>query len=157
MLDSGYSRSIRPQNEWLENTLKRRAKVPHLFVCYHQPAYGAGTKRDATDIQREWSPLFERYRVTAVFENDHHIFTRSHPILKGKVDETNGIPYLGAGAWSVQTRPLDPAEVAKRPWIANAKSINHLYIVETLDKGFRATAKGFDGEIIDSYQRDWRR
>lgn len=131
--------------------------MAHLFVCYHQPAYGAGTKGDATDIQREWSPLFEHYRVTAAFENDHHVLVRSHPILKGKVDEENGIPYLGAGAWSVQTRPIDPAEVGKRPWIANAKSVNHLYIGETLSKGFRATAKGFDGETIDVYQRDWRR
>jgi len=157
MLDSGHARSIRPQNDWLEKTLKARAKVPHLFACYHQPAYGAGSKADASDIQREWSPLFERFRVTAVFENDHHIFTRSHPILNGKVDEIKGIPYLGAGAWSVATRPIDPAEMAKRPWVAKAKAINHLYIVETLSDGFRATAKGFDGEIIDEYQREWRR
>ena len=157
MLDSGHARSIRPQNEWLEKTLKARSKTPHLFVCYHQPAYGAGTKADATDIQREWSPLFERYRVTAVFENDHHNFVRSHPILKGKVDQENGIPYLGAGAWSVTPRQIYREEAAKRPWVAKAEGKNHLYVVETSATGFRATAKGFEGEVIDAYQRDWQR
>ena len=157
LLDSGHAATIASQTEWLESVLKERRGVRGLFVCYHRPAWGAGLKEDAVDIQREWCPLFEKFQVDAVFENDHHAFSRSHPLVGGKVDEKRGIPYLGAGAWSVGVRKIDPAQMKKRPWIAKALAVNHLYVVDVDGDGWSAEAKGMDGKSIDRIERPWRR
>lgn len=157
LLDSGHTRNVADQIGFLETSLEARDKVPHLFVCYHRPAYGMNAKPDCKEIQQDWCPLFEKHRVTAVFENDHHQFVRSHPITAGKIDKENGIPYLGAGAWSVRTRPVDQAEFNKRPWIANANDTNHIYLIETKAKSFTATAIDVNGKAFDSYTREWIR
>jgi acid phosphatase type 7 len=157
MLDSGHTRSIRAQNEWLERELEARRGVPHLFVAYHRPAWGCGAKEDSVEIRSHWCPIFEKHRVSAVFEYDHHVFCRSHPIRAGVVDHEAGIPYLGAGAWSVAVRRIKPAEVAKRPWVAASGSVNHLYRIDTRADGFTATAKDIDGKVIDRYERAWKR
>ena len=157
LLDSGHAATIASQTAWLESVLEERRGVKRLFVCYHRPAWGAGVKEDAVDIQREWCPLFERYNVDAVFENDHHVFSRSHPLIGGQVDEARGIPYLGSGSWSVEVRKIDPAQLKKRPWIAKALGVNHLYVVEVGDKGWSAEAKAADGQSIDRIERPWRR
>ncbi len=157
-LDSGHTKNIAAQNAWLDGSLRTRAHVPNLFVCYHRPAYGAGIKADAVDIRNHWCPLFEKYRVSAVFENDHHVFSRSHPIKAGVIDPENGIPYLGSGAWSVDLKPLDPKELKKRPWIAHAESRNHFYLIETLPQGgYIAIAKDIEGKEFDRSQREWKR
>lgn len=157
MLDSGHTRNIADQKDWLAKALEARKAVPHLFVAYHRPAWGCGTKEDSVEIRRDWCPLFEKHRVTAVFEYDHHVFSRSHPVRGGRVDHENGIPYLGAGAWSVGTRSIDKSELARRPWIAASASANHYYLIETRDKGFNSVVKGIDGEVIDRFERDWNR
>lgn len=157
ILDSGHTRNIAAQVDFLKTALEAREKFPHLFVCYHRPAYGVGAKPDCVEIQKDWSPLFEKHRVSAVFENDHHQFTRSHPITAGKVDKENGIPYLGAGAWSVSTRKVNEKQLKNRPWIAEAKAINHIYVIETKLGGFSANAIDLKGESIDLYERQWKR
>jgi hypothetical protein len=60
--------------------------------------------------------------VTAVFENDHHNYKRTHPIRGHKRDDT-GIVYLGDGAWGVTTRT-----VPKDAWyLAKAEPRRHLF------------------------------
>lgn len=157
LLDSGHSATIDSQTAWLEKALRERRAVKRLFACYHRPAWGCGTKEDATDIQRAWCPLFEKFKVDAVFENDHHTFCRSHPLVAGKVDEARGIPYLGSGAWGVQVRQVDPAEMKKRPWLVKAAAVNHLYVVTTGERGWTAEAKTADGKTFDRIERPWRR
>ena len=44
-------------------------------------------------------PLFDKYQVTAVFENDHHTYKRTHPLLNNQIDRKRGIVYLGDGCW----------------------------------------------------------
>lgn len=157
LLDSGHAATIDSQTEWLDAELSKRRGVKRLFVCYHRPAWGCGAKEDAVEIQRAWCPLFDRFRVDGVFENDHHTFSRSHPLLGGRIDEARGIPYLGSGAWSVDVRAVDPAQLKKRPWIAKALAVNHLYVVEAGDQGWTATAKTADGKAFDRIERPWRR
>lgn len=157
LLDSGHAGTIASQTAWLAAVLEERRGVKGMFVCYHRPAWGCGAKEDAVDIQREWCPLFEKFHVDAVFENDHHTFSRSHPLIGGKIDEKLGIPYLGSGAWSVEVRKIDPAQMKKRPWIAKALAVNHLYVVEVGDKGWSAEATTVDGTGFDRIERSWRR
>lgn len=157
LLDSGHSATIASQNRWLEEALKARRDVPRLFVCYHRPAWGCGTKEDAMEIRRDWCPLFDRFDVDGVFENDHHVYSRSHPIRAGKIDGGRGIPYLGAGAWSVGVREIPKDAFEKRPWLARAEPLNHLYVVELGDRGWTAEAKTADGKTFDKVERRWRR
>ena len=156
-LDSGHTKNIADQNIWLERTLGARRGVSQIFVTYHRPAWGCGAKDDSMDIRRNWCPRFEHHRVSAVFESDHHVFSRSHPLLNGKIDPENGIPYLGSGAWSVAVRKVDPRDLKKRPWIASAAAVNHLYLIESQPGSYTATAIDIDGKAFDRFPRTWKR
>jgi hypothetical protein len=57
----------------------------------------------------------------------------------------------------VDVRKVDAAEVRKRPWVAASGPHNHLYVIETRDGGFTATAKDIEGKVIDRYDRAWKR
>ncbi|MEP4079625.1 metallophosphoesterase family protein [Haloferula sp.] len=157
LLDSGHAATLVSQNSWLEKNLKDRRGVKRLFVCYHRPAWGAGPKPDAVEVQREWTPILEKYQVDGVFENDHHVFARTHPIYRGKVDEVRGIPYLGSGAWSVGVRQIPGNTKKKRPWLAEAEALNHLFVIDCGKDGWTAVAKEADGTAFDRSERKWRR
>lgn len=157
LLDSGHTSNIASQTAWLEKALEERKDIPRLLVCYHRPAWGSGIKDDATDIRREWCPLFEKAKVDVVFENDHHAYKRTYPLTGGKRDDENGIPYLGDGAWGVAVRKAPDKELAKRPWLAKAASVNHLFLVTLTEQGFRYEAMTADGKVFDSLERPLRR
>ena len=157
LLDSGHTANIAAQTEWLAKALEERKNIPRLMACYHRPAWGSGIKDDAVDIQKEWSPLFERAMVDVVFENDHHGYKRTHPIKGGQRDDVNGIPYLGDGAWGVAVRKAPEKELGKRPWLAKAAPINHLFLVTLTEQGFRYEAMTADGKVFDKLERPLRR
>lgn len=157
LLDSGHTASIASQTTWLRDALEERKSVGRLMVCYHRPAYGSGIKEDAIDIRKEWCPLFEQYMVDVVFENDHHGYKRTYPISHGRRDDEAGVPYLGDGAWGVGVRAAPPGEISKRPWLAKAIAINHLFRVTLTERGFTYEAMSADGKIFDSLERPLRR
>ncbi len=157
-LDSGHTDDIRRQSGWLATALSAREDVPRLFACYHRPAWGTGVKDNAADIQREWCPLFERHRVDAVFENDHHVYKRTHPIVgNGRIDDEDGILYLGDGSWGVNTRLIPEDWAAKSPYLAEARSLNHLIKVTLTGTGIDYEAMTADGKVFDSTRRPLRR
>jgi len=157
LLDSGHTQTVESQVPFLRRALDERREVGRLFVCYHRPAWGTGVKDDAEHIQRLWSPLFEEFQVDAVFENDHHVLKRSHPIRAGKVDEENGVPYLGDGSWGVDVRKIPAGKLNERPWIATAKSLNHLWRIDLDEGGWTGAALDSEGKKLDEVRRKWRR
>lgn len=130
--------------------------VPRQFVCYHRPAWGTGVKGDATDIRREWSPLFEQFKVDCVFENDHHTYKRTHPIIGGERDEKDGVLYMGDGSWGVKTRSI-PKDWKKRTYLAEARALRHLIKVTMKKDEFIYEAMTEDGAIFDKTMRPLRR
>ena len=152
-LDSGHTENIAAQVQWLNKTLEEKGKFTYKFSCYHRPAWGAGVKEDAVDIQRLWSPVFERHRVDAIFENDHHVYKRTYPLTAGKRDDMNGVMYIGDGAWGTRTRGIAGNWKAKRPFLAHAESVNHLIKVKVENGKLTYKALEADGSIIDEYQR----
>jgi hypothetical protein len=156
-LDSGHTNSIAAQRRWLDETLETRKDLPRKFVCYHRAAWGTGVKADALEIQRFWSPLFEKHLVDAVFENDHHVYKRTHPLKGGRRDDENGVVYLGDGAWGTRTRPIPFNWKRKRPFLARAVSINHLIKVTMRPQHFHYQALTAEGEVIDESRRPLRR
>lgn len=156
-LDSGHTANVATQTAWLERRLTERKGMPRVFACYHRPAFGVGVKADAVEIQKEWCPLFEKYLIDAVFENDHHTFKRSHPIIGKKIDNVRGIPYLGDGAWGVGTRAIPKDWKKKRPWLAKAIAVRHLWKVTLEEKTFLYQAMEANGKVFDETTRPLRR
>lgn len=156
-LDSGHTANVAAQTAWLDRRLAERKSIPRVFVCYHRPAYGVGVKDDAAEIQEAWCPLFEKYLVDVVFENDHHTFKRSHPLVGKKIDNVRGIPYLGDGAWGVGTRAIPKDWQKKRPWLAKARAVRHLWKVTLEEKTFLYQAMEANGNVFDETTRPVRR
>jgi len=152
VLDTNHVLGVSSQTDWLRETLESRAGRRWLFACYHRPAYGTGVKGDIIAVREEWSPLFERHGVAAVFENDHHIYKRTLPIRDGVVDQEAGVPYLGDGAWGVNVREIP--DLGDRPDIAHAESVRHLIRVDLADSVVRCTALTADGRVIDTFVRE---
>lgn len=158
VLDSGHTQPVAgPQREWLAQTLAARSEQAFLFACYHYPAYGTtkapenGTPLDAPQaiaIREHWVPLLEQFGVSAVFENDHHNFKRTHRIRRHQRDDQNGLLYLGDGAWGVETRTV-PKE-GEAWWLAKAEARNHLWLVELgSDQSARIRAIDVEGVVFD--------
>jgi hypothetical protein len=159
ILDSQHTNPIAgPQAEWLAEAMSQRGDQQFLFACYHFPAYGTtkepegGTPIDspqALAIQKNWCPSFERYGATAIFENDHHNYKRSHRIRNRQRDDANGILYLGDGAWGVEPRTV-PKDAW---WLAKAEGRNHLWRVE-LDPDGEAKFEAIDakGDAFDEVE-----
>ena len=150
VLDSGHTQSEKRQSGWLDEKLEERSGFRHLFATYHEPAWGAGIKANNKDVQREWCPLFEKHQVDCVFENDHHVYKRSHPLTGGSRDDQKGILYLGDGAWGAPLRPITDRMLARegaRRYLAEWKSIHHATRVRLGADGSRTY------EAFDPYRR----
>ncbi len=156
VLDTNYAQEVEDQTWWLKRQLEQRKKVPHQFVIYHRPAWGTGVKRNSSDVQEEWCPLFEEYRVDCVFENDHHTYKRTHKIRGGFPDEERGVLYIGDGAWGASLRTItdDHLErVGARDYLAKWASRHHLVKVTLSPDGTRLyQAKAPGGEVFDEYR-----
>ena len=151
-LDSYHTQTPKAQTEWLESTLKQRTNFPHLFACYHRPAYGTLIKDDMQEIRKEWAPLFEKYGVDVAFENDHHVYKRTMPIKHNQVD-ISGVTYMGDGAWGVGVRKVDWAKLRPLKYIARAEDLNHLIRVKLYQGRQQFEAVDSTGKYLDSFTR----
>ena len=161
VLDSDLTERIEGEQAiWLEQSLSQRSgKVPHVFVCYHKPAYGTakppgGTKDSSKDplaqkIIKYWCPLFDKYNVTAVFENDHHTYKRTHPLRGNRIDRDRGIVYLGDGCWGVDTRDVPKTDEVW--YLAKAESKRHLICVTIRNGKPDYVAYEANGKVIDRH------
>lgn len=155
VLDTQHTNPVAgAQAAWLGEALAARKDQQFVFVCYHYPAYGTTkappgkTPIDAPlsiAIREHWMPHWEKYGVTAVFENDHHNFKRTHRLRRHQRDDENGILYLGDGAWAVRTRTVPAPEVGW--WLAKAEPRNHIFDVR-LSAGGAALIRAVDIEGV---------
>lgn len=147
LLDSDHGFPVRgSQTDWLAQNLSRRSDRPWLFACYHQPAYGTA-KRPNLQVREHWTPLFRKHGLDAAFENDHHTYKRTHPLIDGKRNDADGVLYLGDGAWGVQTRPISNPE--QKTYLAKAESRRHLILVTLTKEQATFEAIDADGEVFD--------
>lgn len=156
VLDSSHTHPIAgPQAEWLGHALASRARQQFVFPVYHWPAYGTTKGEEgklpcehprSVEIRTHWISHFEKHGVSAVFENDHHNYKRSHPLRGHQRDDANGITYLGDGAWGVATRT-----VPKDAWyLAFAEPRRHLFHVTLTPEGaIKAEAVSGSGTVFD--------
>lgn len=107
MLDTGHFQPVEGrQTLWLDKALQSHIGTPYRFAVYHVAAYpsyypyhGIVPKK----IRANWVPLFEKYGISASFENHNHAYKRTYPIKENQVNST-GIVYLGDGGWGASPR-----------------------------------------------------
>ena len=154
-LDSGHTHTIYgKQTEWLKNQLKKDQGTPHLFAVYHVPAFPSVRYfriKECCSIRRNWVPLFEKYGVSAVFENHDHAYKRTHPLLEGSKDRL-GVVYFGDGSWGCE--PRVPKKAERTTYLAKTMQTRQFLLVELTPKKriFRAITPR--GEVIDKYEQE---
>jgi hypothetical protein len=147
-LDSGHTRKVADQTEWLDAMLKEGQTFTYLFAAYHVPAYPSHRPLDGyvtRQIREHWVPLFDRYQVPVVFEHHDHTYKRTHPLLAGKVQD-GGTVYIGDGAWGRNPREV---YLEERPFLSEARGSLNVIKVELSRQ--RSSIEAYDekGNRID--------
>lgn len=156
ILDSGHTNPIDgKQSQWLEKVLSARKHIPHKFAAYHVPAYPS-VRNFMNDIsiqvRQNWVPLFEQYGLAAAFEHHDHAYKRTHPILKGHIDQC-GVTYIGDGAYGVE-RVRPPKSPFHTWYLAQTAQVRH-FILATIDGNYRKyQAINADGKVFDQLQQE---
>jgi acid phosphatase type 7 len=156
LLDSGHTHSVKGlQKRWLATEMEKRATIPHKFALYHVPAYPSYRALEgnhSAQVRKNWVPIFEKYDLTAAFENHDHLYKRTYPILKGKIDP-NGVRYFGDGAWGIE-KPRKARSISKKWYLEKTVSSRH-FLAVTLEGETRSVAAiNPTGEILD--QVSWK-
>ncbi len=150
-LDSDHTKSIPSQNSWLEQSLKEGEAFDFVFPAYHVPAYPSYrpyTGSGSTEIRKNWTPLFDKYKVPIVFEHHDHAYKRTHPLVNQEIVK-EGVVYLGDGSWGRAPRKLNSTV---RPYLAVAKSsLNIIKVTVDMNKVL-FEAYNEKEEIIDSFE-----
>jgi hypothetical protein len=154
-LDSGHTHPVEgKQTQWLDEILRTRAKIPTKFALYHVPAWpSCSTIADKVSetIRDNWVPVFEKYQLTAAFENHCHTYKRTFPLINYN-KHPDGVLYIGDGAWGVKSTRI-PQTPQEAWYIAKSASIRH-FILVTVEKGTK-TYQAVDqaGKIFDEYKQ----
>jgi hypothetical protein len=153
-LDTDHNSPIAgAQTDWLAKALKEREDCPNLFVFNHVPAYPShrdfhgddGDLGTGEGNRIHWCPLFDRYRVDAVFEHHDHTYKRTHPLLDGRPNE-KGVLYLGDGSWGKIRRPKTLEEC---PYLAVVHEAYHLSVHRIEGQQQFHVALADSGRVVD--------
>jgi 3',5'-cyclic AMP phosphodiesterase CpdA len=81
VLDSNaYSFALTDQTSWIERELiaaRQDPSIRHIFVVMHHPPFSVSLHGGNVDLRERWTPLFEQYKVSAVFSGHDHVYERA--------------------------------------------------------------------------------
>ena len=146
VLDSNeYSFALTDQTAWLERELtaaRQDAAIRHVFVVMHHPPFSISLHGGARDLRELWTPLFEKYQVSAVFSGHDHVYERA---------ENAGIRYFVSGGGGA---PLYPRRPKPNPVDADAvkkfeRVLHYLRVTVSGDR-IEVTAIRADGTPIET-------
>jgi predicted phosphodiesterase len=146
VLDSNeYSFALSDQTAWLERELiaaRQDPAVRHVFVVMHHPPYSISLHGGSLDLRERWTPLFEKYQVSAVFSGHDHVYERA---------EHNGIHYFvsGGGGAPLYPRRPNPSPVDVEAVKKFERAYHFLRVMVT---GSRVEVTGVraDGTVIET-------
>lgn len=127
------------QYKWLENDLAGVGKdIKFKVVLFHHPPYSTGHHdEDELGLRKSIVPLFERYKVDAVFNGHDHHYERS---------EVSGIPYFVVGGGGA---PLFPQ--ARKSEVSKIFApVYHYSILERDKNELKISVYDIDDKIIDA-------
>jgi acid phosphatase type 7 len=146
VLDSNeYSFALSDQTAWLERELiaaRQDPQVRHIFAVMHHPPFSISVHGGSRDLRERWTPLFEKYQVSAVFAGHDHVYERA---------EHNGIRYFVSGGGGA---PLYPRQPNSSPVDLEAvkkfeRAYHFLRVAVTGDR-IEVTAMRSDGTVIET-------
>lgn len=157
VLDSDVVTTMEGQTAFIDSelTAAHAENRTTIFVLYHGSIYNSipAFLGRTIDIEgkKHWTPLFDKHRVTAVFENHVHAYKRTKPLRGDQVVAAGeGTVYLGDGAWGVELNPLS----AEMSWYTDvSKKIRHVYHVDVTPTHIHADAIDIDGNVFDTWDR----
>lgn len=146
ILDSNiYSFALTDQTAWLERQLmaaRQDAAIRHIFIVMHHPPFSISLHGGAKDLRERWTPLFERYQVSAVFSGHDHVYERA---------EDDGVRYFvsgGGGAPLYPRRPKsDPIDLAA---VKKFERVFHFLRVSVASQRVEVTGVRADGTTIET-------
>lgn len=146
VLDSNaHSFSLTGQTAWIERELsaaRQDDRIRHLFVVMHHPPYSISLHGGQRDLRERWTPLFEKYGVSAVFSGHDHAYQRA---------ERNGVRYFVTGGAGAPLYPRSPrASAIDKSAVQRFERAFHFLRVTVSAGIVNVTAVRVDGSVIES-------
>lgn len=120
------------QLAWLEQQFEQHRDLKYKFAVYHVPLYPAhrdyAAAGNATKRER-WLPLFDKYGLTAGFENHDHVYKRTKR-MKHNMPDANGTLYIGDGSMGVEPRACDQAKRLEDPAELEKLGLKETYLAK---------------------------
>jgi acid phosphatase type 7 len=146
VLDSNeYSFALTDQTAWLERELiaaRQDPRIRHVFVVMHHPPFSISLHGGNRELRERWTPLFERYQVSAVFSGHDHAYERA---------EHNGLRYFVSGGGGA---PLYPRRQFSSPIDLEAvkkfERVFHFLRVTVTGSRVEVTGVRTDGSVIET-------
>jgi hypothetical protein len=146
VLDSNaYSFALTDQTSWIERELiaaRQDPAVHHIFIVMHHPPFSISLHGGNIDLRERWTPLFEKYQVSAVFSGHDHVYERA---------DHNGIHYFVSGGGGA---PLYPRRSNSNPIDLEAvkkfERVLHYLRVNVTGNRVEVSAIRTDGTIIET-------
>ncbi|TVQ74101.1 MAG: metallophosphoesterase family protein [Balneolaceae bacterium] len=153
LLDTDHANPVENQVAWIRQTLAERSQVPHLIPGYHVPAYPS-VRNYNDEVQKRvrelWVPEFEKGGVQLVFEAHDHAYKRTFPIRENEV-RSNGIVYVGDGAWGTETREIASRQDYENWYIVKAASERHFILLTLHGTQRHMKMISSTGKVLDEY------
>jgi Calcineurin-like phosphoesterase len=146
VLDSNsYSFALTDETAWLEKELQGARddrRVRHIFIVMHHPPYSISLHGGQRDLRERWTPLFEKYGVSAVFSGHDHVYERA---------EAGGLHYFvtGGGGAPLYPRKPHPAQLDVDA-VKYFERVNHYLRVHVIGDQIEVTAVRVDGTPIET-------
>ena len=131
------------QRRWMEEDLAASQKAQFRFAVMHHPPFTAVKRRQAgggNTFVRALIPLFERYKVQAVFNGHDHNYQHH---------EFEGVHYVVTGGGGAPLYPVDgPMEGITKKVV----STEHFVRLKMEPGKASVEAWGLDGAILDTFE-----
>ncbi len=127
------------QRAWLEQELAGAAGK-WIFVSFHVPLHTSFAEDPSeVNLRKQLAPLFEKYKVAAVFNGHIHSYER---VLE------NGVTYIVTGGGGAPLYSLNVREPDQQA----AALVYHYLLIDVSGGRLTAQAIDIDGKVIDTFE-----
>lgn len=131
------------QYEWFIAGLQADSADPqirHIFVLFHEPPYTTNAAHSGNQMVRDYlCPLFERFRVRAVFNG--HIHAYEHSLV-------NGVHYITSGGGGA---PLHREWGPEQPWTVYRETNYQFMVIDVADEIVTCRSVRADGSTMELF------
>ena len=150
------SLDVSDQTAWLERELRQADSEGYAFkiVMFHVPVYHPKKHRRNAAAERQWVPLFDKYRVDLVLTGHDHSYLRSKPLRSGRpvAEGEFGTTYVVATACD-KFYQFEELAIAERQF-ANTTTYQLVELSVSSDGRplLRYSARDEGGMVVDTFE-----